>query len=166
MSDILTRVQSKLLAPTGLEKNNLQQILDSMLDRRLDIAELYFQSIQSENWFLEDSIVKSSSFHVDSGVGARALIGDKTGFAYANNIHLPALKSVANTSKCIAKTGKTASVQAWKHPPLSSFYSHDNPLQSLTLKKKYRYFKKWMLIFANSIHVFSALPLAYPALMK
>ena len=96
MTDILLQAKQQLLAPAALDESHLQQILHGMLSHQVDAADLYFQSVRHEGWVLEDGIVKEGSYNADRGVGVRAISGEKTGFAYANDIALPALEAAAN----------------------------------------------------------------------
>lgn len=132
MTDILTLAKSHLLTPAGLEEKHLEQVMHGMLGNTIDMAELYFQSQQSESWLLEDGIVKSSSFNADKGVGVRSVSGEKTGFAYANDIQLKALESAATASRSIAKAGQNNQVQAWQRSHPLALYSQENPLNSLS----------------------------------
>lgn len=86
MTDLLLQAQNHLLAPANIEAKDLSRVLDSILGHNVDAADLYFQSTRHEAWVLEDSIVKEGSFNVDSGVGVRAISGEKTGFAYLTKL--------------------------------------------------------------------------------
>ena len=91
MSDLITRAEQALLQPADLTPDAVAGVLGTLLQAPgVDAADLYFQHQLSESWVLEDGIVKDGSFHVDQGVGVRALSGEKTGFAYSNDIRLPA----------------------------------------------------------------------------
>src|ERR1035437_5234671 len=97
--------QSFLLAPHDLEAVNLSGVFGTMLTHRLDCADLYFQYSRSEGCSLELCIVKSGSFNIDQGVGVRAISGEKTAFAYSDEISLPALRDAAQTTRAIAQSG-------------------------------------------------------------
>jgi len=88
---LFSTAQSFLLAPHDLEAGKLSKVFGSLLSHRLDYADLYFQYTRSEGWSLEEGIVKSGSFSIDQGVGVRAIAGEKTAFAYSDEISLPAL---------------------------------------------------------------------------
>ena len=94
-----------LLAPTGIDVPALQGVLDSIMTHKVDYADLYFQYSRSESWGLEEGQVKSGNFSIDQGVGVRALSGEKTAFAYSDDIQLPALQQAANTTRAIAGAG-------------------------------------------------------------
>jgi TldD protein len=103
-----------LLEPAGLTDSHLQTILSNLLGHSIDNADLYFQAIRSETWVLEDSIVKSGKFNIDRGVGIRAISGDKTGFAYSNDILLPALEQAASAARSVVKIGGQGAIKAWE----------------------------------------------------
>lgn len=82
----LNLVSEQLLAANGLKHQDLFAILGQLAERRLDYGDLYFQSSYHESWVLEDRIIKDGSYNIDQGVGVRAISGEKTGFAYADQI--------------------------------------------------------------------------------
>ena len=81
-----------LLAPYGLDAVGLTRVFGQILSHQVDYADLYFQYSRGESWSLEEGIVKSGSFNIEQGVGVRAVSGDKTAFAYSDDISLPALR--------------------------------------------------------------------------
>lgn len=125
-----------LLAPTGLEISNIQQVLSDMMTHKIDYADLYFQYSRSESWGLEEGQVKSGNFSIDQGVGVRAVSGEKTAFAYSDDIHLTALKEAAKATKAIASTGNEQvghSIITRQTPPL---YVPNDPIASLSADAK------------------------------
>src|SRR5579864_1032227 len=108
---IFSTAQSFLLAPHGLETNKLAGVFGSLLSHRLDYADLYFQYTRSEGWSLEEGIVKSGSFGIDQGVGVRAVAGEKTAFAYSDDISQEALLQAAHTVRSIARSGSAGRVK-------------------------------------------------------
>src|SRR5690554_2437247 len=98
---IPTPVAEQLLAPGQLDESMLQQCLHDLAGARIDYADIYLQSSSHEAWVLEDSIVKSGSFSIESGLGIRAISGEKTGFAYADSIDPAALTRAAQAAKGI-----------------------------------------------------------------
>lgn len=136
MSQTLIDTSNEFLTESGLDASDLVTTLESMMSHKIDFAEMYFQSIRHESWMLEDGIVKDASFSSDKGVGIRALCGDKTGFAYSEEIILPALQQAANASRNIALAGSQNKI---KLAPVSGHvarYSEDDPLMSLTESEK------------------------------
>ena len=132
----LDTAKNTLLVPAGMADTDLQSTLDQLMRHRLDYADLYFQSSQHESWMLENGIVKEGSFNIEQGVGVRAVSGEKTGFAYSDEIVLPALTQAANTARVIARSGQQAQLKAWAHSPSQNLYLSDNPLQSLSADDK------------------------------
>jgi len=97
--------QDVLLKPTGIDTSALQGVLGNIMSHQVDYADLYFQYSRSESWGLEEGQVKSGNFSIDQGVGVRAVSGEKTAFAYSDDINLPALQQAANATKSIAALG-------------------------------------------------------------
>src|SRR6195256_1495672 len=102
---LFSTAQSFLLTPHDLEAAKLTRVFGSLLSHRLDYADLYFQYSRSEGWSLEEGIVKSGSFSIDQGVGVRAIAGEKTAFAYSDEIRLPAWEDAAKAPRAIARSG-------------------------------------------------------------
>jgi TldD protein len=111
----------------------LSQALSAIRAHRIDDADLYFQYTRSEGWSLEEGIVKTGSFSIDQGVGVRAVSGEKTAFAYSDDISLASLMDAAHTVRSIAATGKNAKtkVPARKIAGSRSLYRDDDPIASL-----------------------------------
>lgn len=129
----LELAKAQLLAPADLQENHLESILGGMLGRNVDYADLYFQHSYHESWSLEDGQVKEGSLNIEQGVGVRAISGEKTGFAYSDEIALPALQQASGSAKAIATAGKTAahSLSAFNARTAPALYSAENPLKSL-----------------------------------
>ena len=122
-----------LLDPFGLDENHLQRALAEIRQHRVDDADLYFQTTRSEGWSLEEGIVKSGSFSIDQGVGVRAVCGEKTAFAYSDDISMASLLDAARTVRSIAAASRSAStrVPARKVAPSRSLYGDLDPILSL-----------------------------------
>ena len=88
-----------LLAPYGLDAGGIDRVFGQIMTHSVDYADLYFQYSRSEGWSLEEGMVKSGSFNIDQGVGVRAVSGEKTAFAYSDDISLPALESAARATR-------------------------------------------------------------------
>src|SRR5476649_25302 len=132
MSNALDVARDRLLAPAGLTVSDLERVLGQLLGHRIDSGDLYFQSVKHESFMLEDGIVKEGSFNLDHGVGVRAISGDKTGFAYSDDIILPALEQSVKAARCIAQSGGSVGLKAWDHKIIKPLYADDNPLDSLS----------------------------------
>ena len=107
----LAVAQLLLLEPFGLTEASLAQALQAIATHRIDDADLYFQYTRSEGWSLEEGIVKSGSFGIDQGVGVRAVAGEKTAFAYSDDISAAALMDAAHTVRTIAAAGQSRRVK-------------------------------------------------------
>lgn len=129
-------VEQHLLGQSGLEQAHIETTLASIAGNQIDYADLYFQAAQNESWVLEDGIIKDGSFNIERGVGVRAVTGEKTGFAYSDDIHLDSLTTAANAAKGIAAAGKNASLNAWKRHEGSGIYLPAQPLESLANENK------------------------------
>lgn len=136
MTDVIQLVQQDLLASSGLTETQLNEAVFRLAGRQIDAADLYFQSNYSESWGLEDGIIKSGSFDIDKGVGVRVMSGEKTGFAYADDIVMPALLQAVNAARSIVKQGGGEAVQIYHQLPGHQLYLPSNPLHSLSEKEK------------------------------
>ena len=132
----LNLVSEQLLSANGLNHQDLFAILGQLTERRLDYGDLYFQSSYHESWVLEDSIIKDGSYNIDQGVGVRAVSGEKTGFAYADQISKLALEQSAQAARTIVRetgNGKVQTLGAVEH---SALYTSIDPLQSMSREEK------------------------------
>ena len=136
--NLLDTAQSRLLAPNDLATAQLSQIFGALQTHRIDHADLYFQYTRSEGWNLEEGIVKSGSFSIDSGVGVRAISGEKTAFAYSDEISLPALQDAATATRAIARAGqgRRVKVAGGRINPPVPLYASTDPLASLPAEAK------------------------------
>jgi len=125
-----------LLSPAGLADGDLQNVLDSVMSHAVDDADLYFQASHHESWMLEDGIVKDGRHGIEQGVGVRAISGEKTGFAYSDEIILPALTQAATAARTIAQSGKQGKVSTWQGKRVLTLYQPLNPLTSLSDEAK------------------------------
>ena len=123
--------QATLLAPYSLDEHALRQVFGQILTHQVDYADLYFQYSRSEGWSLEEGIVKSGSFSIDQGVGVRAITGEKTAFAYSDDIGLAALTAAAQATRAIARQGAAGKTQVARRSDGRSLYVPRDPLESL-----------------------------------
>ncbi|XBS69407.1 metalloprotease TldD [Acerihabitans sp. KWT182] len=132
----LTFVSEQLLAANNLSHNDLFTLLGQMTERRLDYADLYFQSSYHEAWMIEDGIIKDGSYNIDQGVGVRAVSGEKTGFAYADQLTLNALELSVNAARSIVKEQGNGRVRTLGEVPYKKLYPVLDPLNSLPREEK------------------------------
>ncbi|MBY3788444.1 metalloprotease TldD [Photobacterium carnosum] len=132
----LNTVESTMLDQSGLGRDELHKILGLIATRDVDYADIYFQSCWHESLVLEDSIIKDGSFNIDRGVGVRAVAGEKTGFAYSDQINLLALTQSAKAARGIVRQGGNGKVQTFAPMASSGIYSPINPLGSFDKYQK------------------------------
>ena len=135
-SNAIDEVMGRLLEPAGLEERHLSSALGSIMTRDIDTADLYFQISRQESWTVEDGIIKTGSFNLDQGVGVRAVSGEKTGFAYSDELMLPALQQAANAARAISRQGQSNAVQAWSRCDRQDLYSSQDPIASIKDEQK------------------------------
>ena len=132
MNDTLQTAKATLLESAGLQIQDLDTLTGRLMAYDIDYADLYFQYSQSESWSLEDGAVKSGSRSIDHGVGIRAISGEKTGFAYSDEFHLPTLTRAADAARAIARSGSnTRQALSWQHGGGGALYKPADPLTSL-----------------------------------
>jgi len=125
-----------LLKPAGLDAGALQAVLGNIMSHQVDYADLYFQYSRAESWGLEEGQVKSGNFSIDQGVGVRAVSGEKTAFAYSDDINLSALQQAANATKSIAALGLEQTGKSIVTRPSKQLYLPQDPIASLSADAK------------------------------
>ena len=106
MTSTLERVTNRVLQPTGLDINHLDRFLDGLHGKHIDAGDLYFQISQQESWVMDDGIIREGSFSIEKGVGVRAMSGEKTGFAYCDDLQSNAITQAVNNARVIARQGQ------------------------------------------------------------
>ncbi|AQV93433.1 metalloprotease TldD [Cupriavidus necator] len=134
----LATAQQLLLAPYGLDEAKLQRVLADIFTHKVDYADLYFQYTRNEAWSLEEGIVKSGSFSIDQGVGVRAVSGDRTAFAYSDDISLAALSQAAAATRTIGRAGSGRVKVAGELATHAgrNLYTPNDPLDSMSAAEK------------------------------
>lgn len=127
---ILTEVSDRLLTANNLKQNDIANLLDILAGRQIDYSDLYFSSGYYESWTLEDKIIKSANFHQDQGVGVRAISGEKTGFAYTDQISMAKLQQSAIAAQSITKTTIPLQVTPLKSSEIVPIYTNINPINN------------------------------------
>ncbi len=136
MSQPLEKAQQQLLNPVGMDVADIEKTLGKLMAHDIDAADLYFESSRAESWVLEDSIIREGSHSIDQGVGVRAISGEKTGFAYSDEIVLPALDSAAAAARAIARQGGNGTVPAWSSNNALALYPPMMPMESISSQDK------------------------------
>ncbi len=134
---VVETASAQLLAPAGLAVADLGDLLSRCMGPAIDAADLYFQTAWHESWVLEDGIIKEGAFNRDQGVGIRAISGEKTGFAYSDQIVRSALEEAASNARAIARSQHNG-VQpvVGQAPAVKPLYPGVSPLNSLNENEK------------------------------
>ena len=128
--------RQRLLTPAGIDENDLNRVFGKLLGHAVDSGDLYFQSTRFESWVLEDGIVKEGTHSIEQGAGVRAISGDKTGFAYSDEIVMPALLQASTAARAIAKHGHEGTLQSWHAGGTNSLYPAMDPIDRMSADDK------------------------------
>ncbi len=130
-ADPLQSARDAILAPAGLDDARIEHALGALLGAAIDGGDLYFQASREEHWSLEDGIVKEGSHSIETGVGVRALAGERTGFAYSDELVPEALLEAARAARAIARAGGEGRVRAWRPASPHRLYAPVDPIVTL-----------------------------------
>jgi TldD protein len=136
MSELVTQAEQRLLRPGGLSAGDLERVFARLTGPSIDAADLYFQHSRSESWVLEDGIVKDGNHSIEQGVGVRALSGEKAGFAYSDEIVLPALLDAAGSARAIAQAGANGVGKPLAIATGRALYPAIDPIETLSSEAK------------------------------
>ncbi len=136
MPNTIDIARNTLLAPADLKESDLERVMDQLLANSIDMADIYFQASRLESWVLEDGIIREGNHNIEQGVGVRAVSGEKSGFAYTEEIHLPDLLEAGRTARAIARSGSQGSIRVQGVTNRHQLYQPINPLQSMTEQEK------------------------------
>lgn len=140
--NIVEIAENQLLVPNGLSLNDVERLMGQLLGHQIESGDLYFQYSKQESYLLEDGIVKEGAFRLDKGVGVRAVSGEKTGFAYSDDLVFPALEQAVVAARCISQQGHSQAVCVWQprhHVPL---YTDSDPIGAISTPEKMALLKK------------------------
>ena len=150
MTQLIEAAKRDLWEAGEIGEGDVSRLIGRLMHRQVDAGELFFQQRRAESWMLEDGIVKDGAFSVDRGVGVRAVSGEKTGFAYADDIVLPALGRAADAARTIARSGGDGAVQAYRRHDVAPRYTGTDPLASFTEQDKVALLSR-MDVFARGL---------------
>ncbi len=136
MQDSIDQAKILLFEPAGINEQDLARVFSHLQGRAIDAADLYFQATYHEGWTLDDSMIKDASYQVNRGVGVRAISGEKTGFAYSDDIVLSALDEAVIAARSIAALGQSGQLAIATSPTKRHLYPAINPLPSLSEQDK------------------------------
>ncbi len=131
--DHLSIAQATLLEPTGLSDLHLNNVMQKLTNvSGSDFADLYFQYSKHESWSLDEGQVKTGSFNIDLGVGLRSVCGEKTAFAYSEDLNSQAILNAADVVSAIGRQGQNITAnQTWKTQGVKPLYSELDPIAAL-----------------------------------
>jgi len=135
-NDSLAIARQSILEPAGLVASDINRVMGQLLGAAVDAADIYLQTSRYESWGLEDGIVKEGSHNIEQGAGVRAVAGEKTGFAYSDEIGLPALQEAAKNARAIASGGRSGALAVGGAQAAPQLYAPIDPLQSLAEEEK------------------------------
>jgi TldD protein len=136
MSQVLQIAKQHFMEPAGLTENDLDRALGALMGPGIDGGDLYFQLTRHESWSLEDGIVKEGSYNIEQGVGVRAISGDKTGFAYSDDIDMTTLLDASAAARAIARQAATGQVAVRRNQDGHQLYAPLDPLATLDEQAK------------------------------
>ena len=136
MNDNLTLAQRSILAPAGLGANDIDRVMAQVLSAAVDTADIYFQASRYESWLLEDGIIKEGSHHIEQGAGVRAVCGEKTGFAYSDELDVGVLLEAARSVRAIGRSGQQAKARLPAAGVAPHLYRPVDPLHALSEEEK------------------------------
>lgn len=129
----LSNVSHSLLTPANIDEHYLERVLGKAMGRAIDGADIYLQSIVEESWYLEESLVKEAEFSIDRGFGLRVVSGEKTGFAYSDDIDRSALDRAADSARSIVYSGSSGAIHlVEKATVFPQLYPDINPLNTFS----------------------------------
>ena len=132
----LAIASSRLLQPAGLDESALQRAFGALMGPGIDFGDLYFQHARRESWTVEDGIVKDGAHSIEQGVGVRAISGEKTGFAYSDEIDAAALLAASGSARAIARAGDAHAPRALVAGSGGVLYRPEDPIDALGSEAK------------------------------
>ncbi len=137
MATALETVSRKILEPSDLDVAGLDRYLGSLQSTQIDAGDLYFQMSQQESWVLDDGILREGSFNIEQGVGIRAMAGEKTGFAYCDELAGNAITQAVSNARAIVRQGQSGSAAIrLVNRPAKALYAADNPVDGRSAQAK------------------------------
>ncbi len=136
MTQALQLAETRLLLPSGLDAGGLERTFGTLLGPGIDFGDLYFQHARRESWTVEDGIVKDGAHSIEQGVGVRAISGEKTGFAYSDEINAQALIAASTSARAIARDGGSVTTRPLVRANAHALYAPEDPVDSLGNEEK------------------------------
>ena len=131
MNDLISLARRQILEPSGLGDAQLDRLIGRLKARDVDAADLYFQSVKLQSWVIEDGIIRDGTYSIEQGAGLRAISGEKTGFAYSDELSVPILEKAADTARSIVRGGSEGRIGVPGRTLAPRLYQPINPIDSL-----------------------------------
>ncbi|MCH9697958.1 MAG: metalloprotease TldD [Gammaproteobacteria bacterium] len=141
-TSLLATAEQTILTPADIQQSDINRLIAELCATQVDAADIYFQNTRHESWSLEDGIVKEGSFNIEQGAGVRAISGEKTGFAYTDELNLNALLEAAHSARAIARSGQNQVHKVSSEMTPESLYNSSDPIQSLETDRKIELLKR------------------------
>ncbi len=106
----------------GLTNQDLEAYLAAALSAGGDYADLYFEYLTSTSLMVDESLVKSASQGISAGCGVRVVSGDRTGYAYTDDLSAQRILHAARTAALIASAPAKSTVAGFQRKPARSLY--------------------------------------------
>src|SRR5690606_13905016 len=132
----LAIASERLLGPAGLDEGALARAFGALMGPGIDFGDLYFQHARRESWSMEDGLVRDGAHSIEQGVGVRAISGEKTGFAYSDEIDAAALLAASGSARAIARAGDARAPRRLVAGGGSALYRPDDPVDALGSEAK------------------------------
>ena len=110
----------------GVSEQQLDKLIATALAKGGDYADLYFEYTTFFNLNLKDGVVSSGGFHTDCGVGIRVLKGERTGYAYSENLAMEEMVKAAQAASMIAQSDGSPRSYGRSHTSKGDFYKMDS----------------------------------------
>ena len=127
----ISLAETRLLLPAGLDPSGLDRAFGTLLGPGIDFGDLYFQHARRESWTVEDGIVKDGAHSIEQGVGVRAISGEKTGFAYSDDINAQALLDASKSARAIARDGAAHAPRTLVRTGGRALYAGVDPIDAM-----------------------------------
>lgn len=131
-------------AQFGLTDEAVRLVLTDALAYGADDADLYFEHLNATSVALSDGKVNRASTHVDLGLGVRVVVGDAVGYAYTEDLSLPAMRETAQIAAQIARGGQPRPVQSFNpRAPYADRYHIKQPWEQVDVATRVGLVRDW-----------------------
>ncbi len=136
MNELFETAADECLGGTDLDVARCEGLLGTLMGAGVDLGELFFQRERQLGWVLEDGKIKEGSFAVSGGVGARAMSGEKTGFAYVDEIASASLQPAIAAARAIVRSGDSRSVAGFVRESGEPIHALTDPVTAMSNEQR------------------------------